>query len=362
MEIGGTYSHLGYTFNEKYDIPFNMPPYDEYEPFNESDHSSTQQAYASWKYRFTNDLSLVTGLHYFRFDFTGEQSVEPRSSLKWQFAPNQSFSAGFGVHSRMESLEYYLAKSYSDDGSAVQKNRNLGLSKALHYVVGYDRVITPSLYFKAEIYYQHLYHVPVVNEPGLEWQSTINFSDGYTSRQLVNEGTGTNYGLELTLDKKFSNQYYFLINASLFESKYKAMDDIERNTKFNGNQSYHAMAGKEWKVGKSGKNNIFGVSFKGSYSLNQRYIGYDFQQSRIENREILDLGQIYTNHLPAYFRMDIQISFRKNKAKTTSELRLDIQNVTGRQNVKDYYYSGGEGYNAEEQLGLIPILSYKLEF
>jgi hypothetical protein len=52
---------------------------------------------------------------------------------------------------------------------------------------------------------------------------------------LVNKGTGKNYGIEATLDKSFSNNCYFLINASVFDSKYKTLENIERNTKFNSN-------------------------------------------------------------------------------------------------------------------------------
>ena len=44
---------------------------------------------------------------------------------------------------------------------------------------------------------------------------------------MVNEGTGYNYGLELTVEKFLSRNYYVLLTGSLFDSKYKGYDGID---------------------------------------------------------------------------------------------------------------------------------------
>ncbi len=36
---------------------------------------------------------------------------------------------------------------------------------------------------------------------------------------LVNDGTGVNYGIELTIEKFMNRNYFFLVTASLFNSK-----------------------------------------------------------------------------------------------------------------------------------------------
>lgn len=363
LEIGTTISRLDYNFVEREHNINNDEPFVDMVSFDDEGASGTQQAFVSWKYRITDQLSLVNGMHYFRFSFTGEQSFEPRSSLKWQFRENQSITAGFGVHSRMESLEYYLGNHINPDGTTVDNNPNLGLSKTNHYVLGYDRVLSPNLYFKAEIYYQHLYNIPISPNPNFGWYSSINSTDEYATIPLVNEGTGTNYGLEMTLDKKFSNNYYFMLNGALFESKYTAGDGVERNTRFNGNFNYHALGGKEWKVGKNGKNNIIGLSTKVSWAGNKRNIPINLAQSIDQGREVRDYSRIYDERVGDYFRVDLQISFRRNKPNSTSEWRLDIQNMTNRFNY------GGELYDnsiqqvvPDDQIGIIPVLSYRVEF
>ena len=67
---------------------------------------------------------------------------------------------------------------------------------------------------------------------------------------LANNGTGRNYGIELTVEKFFSNGYYGLFTASLYDSKYTASDGVERNTAFNGKYVFNLLFGKEWKVGR----------------------------------------------------------------------------------------------------------------
>ena len=66
---------------------------------------------------------------------------------------------------------------------------------------------------------------------------------------LVNNGTGRNYGVELTVEKFVSDGYYGLCTTSLYESKFTASDGVERNSAFNGKYVFNLSLGKEWKTG-----------------------------------------------------------------------------------------------------------------
>jgi hypothetical protein len=360
LEAGGTISKLNFDYSNTLTNPLGKPPLDNFELLGDAGSSSTIQTYISWKYRISNNLSLVNGLHLFRFDLTGESSLEPRSSLKWQFTPKNSFAVGYGLHSRMESLEYYLGKYINPDLSSISYNRNLGLTKSHHFVLGFDRQISEALYFKSEIYYQHLFNVPVAADKSF-LLSTINVTEGYSPVQLINQGTGTNYGLELTLERKFANHFYYLLNTSIYESTYKAADGIERNSRFNGNFSLNLLAGKEFNVGTDGKNNIFGINTKVGFAGNKRYTPIDLLASQQAKGEVRSTTEIYTNRYPDHFRIDLQLSYRRNKGKHTSEWRLDIQNLTNRGNVLNDFYQDGAILQSKG-LKLIPVLSYRLEF
>ncbi len=347
LETGATYSILDFNYQDTrtpYDST-NSPLSDQVF-FDDNDATWTQQVYASWKFRLSENLSWVNGAHLFYFDMNEELTIEPRSSIKWKFDERRSISVGLGLHSRMESLEYYLGNGFDSNGNPTHQdnNRTLPVTKAIHGVLGYDHAWNRNTYFKMEFYYQHLYDVPVVDSVGYRWFSTINLTQGYIQWPLVSAGTGKNMGVEFTIDKKFSNHNFLLLTGTIFTSKYTAADGIERNTRYNGNYSFNALGGKEWIVGKK-KTNIFGFSSKAGVSGNERIRGNN-------------LEKLYEEHLPTYFRLDLQFYYRKNKKKHTSEWRLDLQNVTAREN----WSNSADQTFIEPGVGLIPVLSYKVEF
>lgn len=363
VETGATFSNVSFNFKESFENPSNTLPFQQLDFFNDKGKSDIIQGFVSWKFRINQDLSLVNGMHWLYFGLNNESSFEPRSSIKWQFRPDQSVFAGFGLHSKIESLEYYFGNFINADGTTTDHNRELGITKARHFVLGYDRQFNSRIYMKAEIYYQKLFNVPVLASSQNNSFSSINLSEGYVSRPLVNNGSGENYGIELSVERKFFNNYYFLANASFYESKYKASDGVKRNSRFSGNYSYHILGGKEINVGKNGKNNILGINLKGAFSGNKRHTPIDISQSRLLGTEIRPVTDTFAQRYQNYFRLDFQISFRKNKPNSTSEWRLDIQNLTNRINVlEDFYNSSTMNIVMEEQNGLIPLLSYRIEF
>lgn len=364
LESGFTLSRLSYQFGESVQIPSNNPPLDDFELFDEQGQSGTQQAYVSWKFRLNNYVSLVSGLHYLRFDLNGEQVFEPRTSLEWKINSSRSLSFGLGWHSRIESLEYYFGNFILEDGKAVQNNRGLDFTKSLHFVLGYDQRIKEHTTFRAELYYQDLFDVPIASfsdNDAANAFSTLNVGEGFVNRPLVNAGSGVNYGLELSLERKLHAEYFYLINASIFDSKYTAADGIQRNTRFNGNFSSSVIAGREVAVGKAQKNNIFGFNGKIFFSGNKRHTPIDLASSQQAGMEVRPLAGLFSERLPNYFRFDIQLSFRKNKPGLTTEWRLDIQNLTNRNNVLGQQFIGNSIENITA-FGLVPVLSYRIEW
>ncbi len=361
VESGLTYTALGYNFLESFELPNNEPPFNNFERFNEKGNSNILQAYTSWKFRLAENLSLVNGVHFLRFGLNGSTAIEPRSSLKWQMRPNQSLSLGFGIHSKVESLEYYLSNQIQADGTETQPNRNMDFSKAQHFVLGYDISVNNQWYFKTEAYYQRLYNLPVSTVEG-SFFSPILLEDGFTTQELVNEGTGRNYGLEFTAQRFFSKGFYLLTTASLYEAKFTALDGIERNTPFNSNFNFNVLTGKEFKVGKR-KQNLIGVNLRGTWGGNRRFIPIDLEYSRQNGQTVRDIDNAYEERYPDFMKFDFQLSYRKNKGNKTSEWRLDLVNALNRENVQgDYFNSVAQETRYFYQTGLIPVLSYRVEF
>lgn len=287
--------------------------------------------------------------------------MEPRLGIIWDFLPQHSLSVAGGIHGKFESLANHLTlvPDVSDPQNLIQPNKNIGFTKAYHLVAGYDYKIRKNMRLKLEVYYQYLYDVPVAKDDS-NYFSLLNTSGGYVNFALSNEGTGENYGIELTFDRFFADDYYILFTASVFESTYKCSDGNERNTRFNSNYVFNLLGGKEFKIGNK---NLFGINAKSTWAGGNRYIPLDVENTRLSGYEVYYYDKAYASRVSDYFRMDIQLNYRWNLPNTSHELRLDIQNVTNRLNVKTIEYNWDiQDYEYVTHLGLIPVLSYRLEF
>jgi hypothetical protein len=66
---------------------------------------------------------------------------------------------------------------------------------------------------------------------------------------------------------------------------------------------------------------------------------------------------------PYYYRVDLRVQWKCTKSKTTRNLSLDIQNVTNRKNpFFTYFDEVQQAPVKQKQLGLIPILTYRIDF
>ncbi len=325
------------------------------------------QSFIQWKYRINEVLTLNTGFHHMFFALNNNTSLEPRAGLQWAVSPKQTLSFGFGIHSRLDPLTTYYAKYRANPQTPyTEPNKGLKFPKARHYVIGYDHMLRSDLHLKVETYYQDLSDVPVVQQgitfPGYASYAMINYEDGVLDIPLANNGTGKNYGIELTFEKFFTQNYYFMLATSLYESKYVPLDGNEYNTRFNGNYIINLLLGKEFLLGKS-KNKILGINTRTLLAGGNRYTPLDLKASQEAGEPVYLWNQRYATRANSYFRTDLRISYRRNKPNYASIISLDVQNVTNHQNIFSQYYDRQtQELTNSYQLGLIPVLNYRIEF
>lgn len=324
------------------------------------------QAYAQYKYRLRQNLTATGGIHTTYFGLEGQNTIEPRLGLRWNYQPGRSLSFGAGLHSRVEALPVYLAEVPQENGPSQRLNRDLPLQTAAHVVVGHSWRFHERWRWQLEVYYQSLNNVAIaavgVTDPFGGSQSAINFRDGFANDELAADGTGKNYGIESTLERFFTGGWYAISATSLFRSRYVARDGVERPTRFASDFVQTFLWGKEWTVGKAGVNTL-GLNLRLNWSGNNREAPIDLEASRAAGRTVRDWSRNFEQSLPNYFRLDTGIRFRKNKNNRSWVLSLDIQNATNNSNAFSLFYrSSIDQIVPQTQLGLIPVLNYRLEF
>ncbi len=335
---------------------------------NMDDNISSIGTYLSWKFRMNENITMVTGVHNFNLLFTNESTLEPRIAFQIKTGDNGKFNLGYGNHSTMESVHNYFAKVPNGNGSMVEPNRNLDLLRSNHFVLGYEFRLAKRMNLKLEAYYQQLYNLPVENSD-TSYYATINEGLEFRYVDLVNEGKGKNYGLEITLERFFHKNFYYLINASVFTSKYTALDGVERNSQFSGDYLVNALIGKEFvNIGKK-ENQTLGLNAKVFVGGGKKIIALLRNTDgnlavQPEQGLFYDYNNAYENKLDDIFQVTLSASYKWNKPKTTHELFLNIDNVNNRKaRLAEYYDENEEGnIGYQSQFGIFPNLMYRLYF
>lgn len=297
---------------------------------------NTLKAYVQWHHSFSNLLEMGIGAFYQQFLFNGKQVIEPRFSLGYNFTANDKIAFGYGLHSKLPpAIYYFLLDKYDENDVLVETsemtNKNMGPMKAHHFVVGYDKMYTPNLHFKLEAYFQYLFDVPI--EKDSSYYSLLNYGSSFASTYktgLVNQGTGMNYGVDLTLEKYLNKNWYMMYTGSLFDSKYKASDKVLRHTAYATNFINSLLAGYEYDIAKSLS---IDVNTTLTYGGGLRSMPIDLEESIQENETVYDEYNAYSKREPDYFRMDLRIALRQSLKKFSQEWGVDFTNITNHGNV-----------------------------
>lgn len=326
------------------------------------DQALMAQPYIQFKYRINEKFTMTGGLTalYFGINKNSFSPYEPRIGLSYQIDEKQKISFGSGLHSQITSPYLYY---YHGDQPDVY-NLDMGLFKSWHGVLAYDRKLGQKMRMKFETYYQYLYEIPVTTYSSSF--SLINSGSGFSRLfpdELVNEGTGRNYGAELTIEKFFSDGYYFLATASVFDAKYKGSDGVSRNTTFNGKYATNALFAKEFTF----KNNsALTVGGKVTYSGGRWYGPVDDEKSAAALEVIYKDETVNTLQFKPYFRADAKIDYRINAKRFTHTFAIDLVNVAGTKNILTLTYApdhpSGNPVREEYQLGFLPVFYYKIDF
>jgi hypothetical protein len=328
---------------------------------NSKANSSLVKAFANFNHRFTDQLSSNLGVYYQLFTLNNTWSIEPRWNLKYQFRPNQSFSLGVGLHSQVQPLEVYFYETSNGAGQTLLTNKELDFTRSLHGVTGYDINFSRHLRLKAEVYGQYIYDVPVEAMPTSFSMLNAGADFGFPDKtNLINDGRGYNYGLELTLERFLHKGFYYLITGSVFESKYRGSDDTWRNTAFNSNYTANILGGKEFKLS---PRTSFGIDTKLGMAGGQRYTPFDLTASVANGYVIYKEEQAYSLQNDMYWRWDFKLSFTRNGRHATQKWYIDFQNITNNKNIYVRTLNPKTGIVDEiDQIGFFPNVNYSITF
>ncbi|MEP6793295.1 MAG: TonB-dependent receptor, partial [Saprospiraceae bacterium] len=324
--------------------------------------SALINSFVQWFYNSSEKFSANIGFHFSWFALNKSTSLEPRAAIRYALTPNNFISIGYGLHSQIQPLGVYFYPEIDPENQIIYPNQNLTFTKAHHFVLAEEYDINDFNKIKLEIYFQSLFNVPISPDTS-DKTSILNVVDGYLNQKLVSNGLGENYGIELSEERFLHNNLYYIFSASLYQSKYKAADNVWRNTRFNGNYTFAFTAGKEFPLSKKNDKSTGSVNFRTLYLGGFRTTPIDVARSEIYHFTVEDKYRAFENQLPPYVRVDLKLSYKRNFKHATLTTSLDIQNVLNKENASGEFYDTFEKRIRYTTLnGLIPVLNIKVEF
>lgn len=334
--------------------------------FRNTDESlSIIQPFIQGQFRLTEKLTINTGIHTQYSTLNEQFVVEPRLGASYRINPKQSISVGYGLHHQPVSLPL-LFLNENVNGELVQTNRDLDFVRSAHYVLGYDVNFAKNWRGKVEVYYQDISNAAVEafqsSYSSLTEGADFEFENDRVS--LVNEGTGFNQGIELTLERFFNNGFYGLLTTTFYESKYEGSDGLERNTPFNNGYVINLLAGREFPVGKTKKNILF-FDTKLTTAGGRYTTPIDLEASRSAGFEVLREDIAFSEQNDDYFRWDVKFGIKLNstKKKRSHQFYLDLQNVLNRENIFVRRYNRlTNNIDRVDQIGFFPDFGYRFQF
>lgn len=314
------------------------------------------EAYLSNIWNLDNNTTVNFGLNAGYLTLNKKYTVEPRFGISWNSGKRVSLAFGYGMHSRMEKTDVYYVRQ-----NGVCVNKDLGFTKAHHFMISASYRLSDNALLRIEPYFQYLYQVPV--EEGGSY-SILNRTDFYLDKALTNKGKGKNYGVDITLERYLKAGWYYMVTGSVFNSKYCGGDKVWRNTRYNRHFIVNGLCGKEWMTGHN-KQNMFSVNGKLTYEGGEYHSPVDVEATMADpDKEIkYDETRAFSMQFHPQIFLDLTVSYKINKKHLSHEFAVKCLNVT---NTNGYV---GYDYNLKHQaietntfaLG-IPNIYYKIEF
>ncbi|HQV76280.1 MAG TPA: TonB-dependent receptor [Flavobacteriales bacterium] len=313
--------------------------------------------YAQSSYAITERLQAEVGLAYSYYTYNASAVVEPRLALRWSTRGGRSLSVSAGQRGQLPNVQSFPVAAYASVGI---DNRSVGMTRAQELVVAYDHPFDPYLVLHAEAYIQHLQQVPwgqtaLFNTGDGQPFSLTNAWDNYYFLAFTGRGEAWNKGLELGLTHAIHNGFFYQVNGTLLDARYKDIIGASKNSRWNIGGMGNVVVGREFVKQKETSKRIWGVNGRINGTGGQRYTPSPSQPS--------GYVEPYSAQYNTFYRVDVRIYRKMERKNHTGMWSLDVLNVTNAQNEAYHYFDQRKGEVVTKyQLGLIPNLSYRIEF
>lgn len=286
-------------------------------------------------FHIIDEMVISSGLRYDHFSLTNENNVSPRISLSYNFYANTTLNFAWG--------KYYQSPASYEVAPDV-RNLLLKSSSARHYIAGIEYRLGYDTKVGVEVYHKEL--------------SDLKF-DPDSSNLLINSGSGYAQGVELSIQKKFTEGFVGSASYSYSNSKRRDYESTDLyNYEFDRPHILNLIAGMEigsgWQLGA-----------KFQYASGNPYTPVVDVVKKGDKYFIVN-GEKNSERYPDFHKLDIRIDKQFVFDSWSFSVYLDLWNAYNRDNVVSYSSransDGTITTTPRYDLGIAPILGFTAKF
>lgn len=325
----------------------------------EKDFSGLVQPYAQARITLNPKTTLTGGIHGLYLALNNTYGIDPRLGLKVQLNERNKASLALGQHSAILPIGSYFTRVSGDS----QPNRHLPVMRSYQAVFSYEILLGEDWKLQVEPYFQYMTNVPVAADPASTYYM-LNDWEGFVVREVIPEGKGRNYGVDIIVERFFRRGTYLISSVSLFDTKYRALNGNWYNTLYNSNVSATLMAGKEWAL-RNNQSFQIGTKILFNNGILLTPLAGGGATDRYSRFPVLNELEAFSERIEPYFRPDLRLAWTRNNPRNTVMLALDVQNILGRRNMDGLARDYNPDFNEwvfRRQSGLTPIISFQISF
>ncbi len=149
--------------------------------------------------------------------------MSPRFSAAYKLNDRTTISGSAGLF--YQNLPLHLL-------AQRQNNRQLKTMQATHYILGVNHLISENTRLTVEVYKKDYKNFPLDSaQPGFFIIDELYYNHGFFTyhENLNDNGKAFTQGVELTIQKKLAKDFYGLLSASYFQSRYSDSNGLWKN-------------------------------------------------------------------------------------------------------------------------------------
>jgi hypothetical protein len=290
-------------------------------------------------------LTATLGLRADYFSRNEEVAIAPRATLSFQLNPVTRIIGSAGLFS--QTLPLLILSRHPENGSL----RN---PQSVHLILGMEHLLSPDTRLTLEVYQKIYSRFPAdPDQPALFVLDDRYYTSG---GRLEDSGSAWSRGVELMLQKKLAKDFYGLITAAFFRSRYQGPDGIWRDRNYDNRFILGVEGGYK-------PNRNWEFSLRWIFAGGVPYTPLDTGASTLYHRMVLDASRINETRLPDYHSLNIRFDRRFHFSRSNLIFYLSVWNGYNRKNVAMVFWNDEEQKeDVIYQWLLLPIFGLEYEF